>query len=333
MASIISKKYSIVQIALFSTIFSTITCGLLYYFLERKNEEALITNSAKYCDYSVKRIQGFKFVKPILWVDENCESDNLAGTKRKITEIIDKYKQMNGVTNTSVYLRTGPQWTVVNENEKYQPGSLFKVPVLITILKMDEDNPGFLNKVITYDHPIQVDKKLSYPSKSIQVGNRYTVKELLAYMIKYSDNVATVLLEQNMKNEILQKLFSDIGLEVPNAYSSEYLFTAKDYSLFMRTIFNASYLSSENSEFAAELLSECNFKDGIEKGIPSNTKIAHKFGEAGSNDEKQLHESAVIYLGDKGYLLTVMTKGKDIKTLSSLIGEISRAVYNDVSSK
>jgi beta-lactamase class A len=198
---------------------------------------------------------------------------------------------------------------------------------------MDEENPGFLNKVITYDHPIQVDKKLSYPSKSIQVGNRYTVKELLAYMIKYSDNAATVLLEQNMKNEILQKLFSDIGLEVPNAYSNEYLFTAKDYSLFMRAIFNASYLSIENSEFAAELLSECNFKEGIEKGIPSNTKIAHKFGEAGSNDEKQLHESAVIYLGDKGYLLTVMTKGKDIKTLSNLIGEISRAVYNDFSSK
>lgn len=305
----------------------------MYYFLEKKNDEALITNSAKYCDYSVKRIQGFKFVKPILWVDENCESDNLAGAKRNITEIIDKYKQMNGVTNTSVYLRTGPQWTVVNETEKYQPGSLFKVPVLITILKMDEENPGFLNKVITYDHPIQVDKKLSYPSKSIQVGNRYTVKELLAYMIKYSDNAATVLLEQNMKNEILQKLFSDIGLEVPNAYSNEYLFTAKDYSLFMRAIFNASYLSIENSEFAAELLSECNFKEGIEKGIPSNTKIAHKFGEAGSNDEKQLHESAVIYLGDKGYLLTVMTKGKDIKTLSNLIGEISRAVYNDFSSK
>ena len=240
---------------------------------------------------------------------------------------------MNGVTNTSVYLRTGPQWTVVNENEKYQPGSLFKVPVLITILKMDEENPGFLNKVISYKNPIQVDKKLNFPSKTIQLGSSYTIKELLTFMIKYSDNVATVLLEQNMKNEILQKLFSDIGLEVPNAYSSEYLFTAKDYSLFMRTIFNASYLSSENSEFAAELLSECNFKDGIEKGIPSNTKIAHKFGEAGSNDEKQLHESAVIYLGDKGYLLTVMTKGKDIKTLSSLIGEISRAVYNDVSSK
>ena len=333
MISLTSKKFSIFQIIVFSTIFSLVSCGTMYFFLKKKNDEALISNSAKYCDYSVKRIKGFKFVKPILWVDENCESDNLMGTKQKITEVIERYKQMNGVTTASVYLRANSQWTVVNENEKYEPGSLFKVPVLITILKMEEENPGFLNKIIEYNSPIQVDKKLNYPSATIQLGKCYTIKELLTYMIKYSDNAATVLLEQNMKSETLQKLFSDVGVEVPNAYSSQYLFTAKDFSLFMRTIFNAGYLTIENSEFAAELLSKCNFKDGIQKGIPTNSKIAHKFGESGNNTEKQLHESAVVYLGDKGYLLTIMTKGKDIKTLSNLIGEISRVVYNDVSSK
>lgn len=333
MISLHSKKFSIIQIVLFSVIFSLITCGGVYYWLKKQNEEALVSNSSKYCDYNVKRIKGLKFVKPILWVDENCESDNLAGTKRKITEIIEKYKQFNGVTSASVYLRANSQWTIVNENEKYDPGSLFKVPVLITILKMDEDHPGFLNKVIDYNTPIQVGKNVNYPSKTIQLGKSYTVKELLTYMIKYSDNAATVLLERNMKTETLQKLFSDVGVEVPNASSSQYLFTVRDYSFFMRTIFNAGYLTIKNSEYAAELLSQCDFKDGIEKGIPVHTKIAHKFGEAGNEVEKQLHESAVVYLNDRGYLITVMTKGKDMKTLSNLIGEISRTVYNDVSSK
>jgi beta-lactamase class A len=331
MISLKSKKFSIIQIILFSAVFSLITCGSVYFWLKKKNEEALISSSAKYCDYSVKRIEGLKYVRPILWVDEACESDNLSGIKQKINQIIEKYKQSNGVTNASVYLRSGGQWTVVNPNEKYEPGSLFKVPVLITILKMDEDNPGFLNKVITYDTPVKVDKNLNYPSKTITLGNSYTIKELLSYMIKYSDNAATVLLERNMKNETLQKLFSDIGVEVPNAYSSQYYFTAKDFSLFMRSIINAGYLTINNSEFAAELLGQSDFKDGIVKGIPANTKIAHKFGESGNQTEKQLHESAIVYIGKKGYLITVMTKGKDIKILSNLIGDISRTVYNDVS--
>lgn len=151
-------------------------------------------------------------------------------------------------------------------------------------------------------------------------------------MIRNSDNEATMLLERNMDNKVFQKLFADVGLEVPNVYASEYLFTVKDYSLFMRTIFNAGYLTIKNSEYAAELLTECDFKEGIAEGIPTNIKMAHKFGEAGNDNEKQLHESAIVFLDKKGYLLTVMTKGNDMKKLSNLIGEISRVVYNHISS-
>ncbi len=58
--------------------------------------------------------------------------------------------------------------------------------------------------------------------------------------------------------------------------------------------------------------------------------IAHKFGESGTPIEMQLHESAIVYLKNKPYLLTVMTKGKDNKTLSKLIGEISAVTYKNM---
>ncbi|WP_333601427.1 serine hydrolase [Flavobacterium sp.] len=331
MSSFASRKFSFIQVIITSLIISLMASGMIYWWLSDKEAAELAVNSEKKsCEYNIKRISGLKFVKPILWVDENCESDNLVSTKLKVADIIEKYKQVNGVTAASVYLRANGEWTVFNENEKYQPGSLFKVPVLITILKMDEEHPGFLNKVIPYTNKVETGKNISYVSKSIQLGQSYTVKELLTYMIKYSDNAATILLESNMDNKLMQKLFSDIGVEVPNVYANQYLFTVKDYSLFMRTIFNAGYLTIPNSEFAAELLSECDFKDGIMKGIPANTKIAHKFGESGNQNEKQLHESAVVYLDNGGYLLTVMTKGTDLKKLSDLIGEISKVVYTDV---
>ncbi len=334
MISIKSKRFSILHVLLFSLLVFTAAFSLasFCYKSPASSEDTSLakTNS---CDYNIKRMTGFKYVKPILWVDENCESDNLAGTKQKVNEIIERYKLSEGVTSASVLIRSSGKWTVINETEKYQPGSLFKVPVLIAILKMDEDNPGFLQKTIVYDKQLDAGKKVNFADKTIQLGRSYTVRELLTYMIKYSDNEATMLLEKNMDSKVLQKLFADVGVEVPNLYASQYLFTVKDYSLFMRTIFNAGYLTIKNSEYAAELLTECNFKDGFSKGIPTTIKMAHKFGEAGNDVEKQLHESAVVFLDKRGYLLTVMTKGKDMKKLAALLGEISRTVYNDIASE
>ena len=98
----------------------------------------------------------------------------------------------------------------------------------------------------------------------------------------------------------------------------------------MRAIYNAAYLTAEDSEYAGELLSQCDFKDGILSGLPPNTRVAHKFGESGNQIVKQLHESAIVYLYNQPYLLTVMTKGNDNKKLSLLIKEISQTVYNDM---
>jgi beta-lactamase class A len=95
----------------------------------------------------------------------------------------------------------------------------------------------------------------------------------------------------------------------------------------MRGLYNASYLNNKNSEFATELLIKCNFKNGIVSGMPSSTKIAHKFGESGDAREQQLNESAIIYLNNNPYIITIMTKGKDYKQLPTIIKEISNATY------
>jgi len=329
-----SKRFSLLQIITFSILISLVTSGSVYYVTSRKAAMTLAAASTpSYCNYNVKRMSGLKFVKPIMWVDQDCEADALAGTKKELNDIIERYKLNNGVIDASVYLRSNTDWTSVNEDVKYEPGSLFKVPILIAALKREEEQPGFLNTRVLFDKAQTINKKVAFASKSIVIGQSYSVKELLTYMIKYSDNNATQLVQHCLNKYKFQQLFSDIGLEVPNLDSNQYLINAQDYSLFMRTIFNAGYLTIPHSEFAAELLSECDFKDGIVKGIPAGTKIAHKFGESGNDKERQLHESAIVYIGNSTYLLTVMTKGKDIKQLSELIGELSRTVYNNMAAQ
>lgn len=333
MISFKNKKFALLHIILFVFLASVATFGLTNYWKERQfTEKSAATISSYVCNYNVKRMNGFKFVKPLMFVDEDCESEQLMSVKQNISAIIDRYKILGDITTASVYLRAynHNEWICVNENEKFDPGSLFKVPVLIAILKENELTPGFLNKQISYNQRIDAGKNVAFASKTIEFGQSYTIKELLVYMIKYSDNNATILLEKNLEPKILQKLFFDFGLEVPNMYASQYLFNAKDYSYFMRAIYNAAYLSVDDSEYAGELLSQCDFKDGILLGLPPNTKIAHKFGESGNQMTKQLHESAIVYLVNQAYLLTVMTKGNDNKKLSKLIGEISQTVYNDM---
>jgi beta-lactamase class A len=333
MPKLLNKQLSLPYIIGITLFTAVITFVVTSYIDDKKQnilEGKLEANNS--CNYSITRLNGFKYVKPLMFVDEPCEGSILSSTEQEITTIIENYKKFNGVTAASVYIReyNNNKWIAINDDVKYEPGSLFKVPVLITYLKMNEKNPGLLDKEITFNQHFIVDKKVAFKDKGIEFGKTYKVRELLRYMIQYSDNNATILLNNNIDSNVLIKLFSDLGLEKPQIKASHYYFTVREYSLFMRALYNASYLSIDDSEFAGELLSKCEFKEGIRLGVPSNISIAHKFGESGNPSEMQLHESAIVYLKDKPYLITIMTKGKDNKTLSKLIGEISSVTYKNM---
>ena len=289
-----------------------------------------LTENINSCNTKVIRLKGYQLIKPLMFVDSDCEGANLISTKQSIEHLIQNYKTLQGVSTASVYLRdySNNEWININENEKFDPGSLFKVPILMAFLKMDELSPGVLNKEILYNQPFAINKEVVYKSKTIQLGKKYKVKELLKYMIEYSDNNATALLSNNIKPEVFIKLFTDLDMTAPVFDAQQYLISAKQYSYFMRAIYNASYLSIDDSEYAAELLSKAEFNDGILKTLPKDIKVVHKFGESGTPADRQLHESAIVYLNGKSYLITVMTKGKDIKVLSNLMSDISQLVYD-----
>ncbi len=315
------------------------SCLLTYYFTNSiKNKELTnVENNAQSTasSYNIKRLNGYNYIKPLLFVDNVNESENLASVKQSIVEVIDNFKKTNTLTSASVYLKeyAGNEWTTINPDEKYSPGSLLKVPELITFLKMNEEKPGLLDKELLFDRPFTSDKAPVYLSKSIQLGHKYTIRELLNYMIEYSDNNATMLLNNNIDVNTFKKVFTDFGLEAPDWSSSNYPITAKDFSLFMRSLYNASYLTIKDSEFATELLGRTDFKQGIVKSLPAGTKIVHKFGEGGDPLEKQLHESAIVYIKDKPYLVTIMTKGKDMKMLPEVIRQISKTIYENMVSQ
>lgn len=153
-------------------------------------------------------------------------------------------------------------------------------------------------------------------------------------MAAYSDNNATKLLNENAKINDFIKTFTDLNMPEPNVSERNYDISAKNISEFFIVFYYATYISKVNSEYAMELLTECDFKEGMLKELPATVKVAHKFGEWGDNrmNLHELHETGIVYFQNKPYLLTVATKGNNSKDLSTVISKISKLVYDELSS-
>lgn len=280
------------------------------------------------------RINGYEYVRPLVEY-HSCESPKFALLKENIKTYIDAEVAKDNIKGASVYLENfdaSEDWMSVYPNSEYHPGSLGKVPLLITYLKMSETDPGLLNRKITYAATDKDMQQQFFIADSIRKGHTYTVRELLYYTIANSDNNAAVLLMNNIDFTHFKKTYSDLGMN-EKLIESNYQFKVREYSLFLEALFNAGYLGMSSSEYALSLLAQCKFKDGILKLLPENTKAIHKFGECRVNGVRELHESAIIYLSDNSaFLITIMTKGNDIPKLSLTMGTIGKMAYDHMSS-
>lgn len=322
----INFKY--VPIIVFISILSTYFAVELFLKPNASQEDNVVENGK----IEVKRLNGYKYIKPILFVETEKESSELSSVKQSIESVLSEFKNKKVITSAAVYIRDyeNNAWTVINPDEMYKPGSLLKIPELITFLKMNEKHPGILDKKYLFDKELKTDKKPVFTSKSIQLGQSYTVRELLKYMIVHSDNNATYILNSIIDVDVFKKVFTDLGLNAPDWNASDFPVNVKDVSLFMRALYNASYLSIEDSEYATSLLTQSDFKLGVAASLPKNIQFSHKFGEAGDAVEKQLHETALVYINNRTYLITIMTKGTSFDKLPEVIKQISAMVYREM---
>ncbi|MBK8195764.1 MAG: serine hydrolase [Lewinellaceae bacterium] len=285
-------------------------------------------------DFTINRVGGFNNTRPILSIDQVQESTVFSPIKDDLTLLIDSLKKAGIVSEASVYFREFEHgaWMGINQEARYHPASLMKVALLMCYLKIAEIDPSILKKQLLYHTPdsVRINPQF-YAGQSIQKGKRYSIHELLYYMIAYSDNDATWLLASHFDNNRLKKLFADFDLPVPVEDDLRFVMTAGEYSVFFKAIYNSALLSPEFSEYAADLLSNCSFQEGFGKGFPKNTKMYHKFGEwRSAGHEHELHESGVFFINDQPYLLTVMTRGKDTPQLAQAISAIAEKVYRKI---
>jgi len=204
---------------------------------------------------------------------------------------------------------------------------LFKVITMTTLLKMAESNIAILDKDVLYSEKLNPPTQ-TFNSRTIIPGHKYKVRELIYYMIVYSDNNATMLLHKYMDVDMFTKIFTDLGLPKPEVSNNTYTLPVKEYSRFISVLYDGSYLSIPSCEFAISLLCESDFGLGMTRELPKTVRVAHKFGEAGHPGDRELHESAIVYLQGHPYLITIMTRGKESTKLAEIISHISKMAYD-----
>jgi len=280
----------------------------------------------------------FVYINPLLmcgWEDGPI-SPQMDSIVRKLSDRIGT--ATSGQSNTGVpaglYYRdlTTGKWFGVNEDETFTPGSLLKVPLMVSYLKLAETDPSVLKKTYSFDAASdEVHLQNFKPQHPILAGVPYTVAELLKSMVADSDNNAAQLLSSHADDDLINEIFSMFKYSPPKNVLGQGYLTPRNFTYFLRVLYNATYLDQSSSEQALAIMASSTFADGLRAGLPQDIKVADKFGERelGSNNV-ELHDCGIVYYPDHPYALCIMTRGTDFDTLEKLIADLSRDVFDFV---
>ncbi|MFZ2569058.1 MAG: serine hydrolase [Minisyncoccia bacterium] len=319
-------EYTKKNLYIIVTIFAIFFIGL---FLGRYTKQSQVIKNR------VLRESGYKYINPILL----CNTDNQQSYNHdnELSGKLSNYVEKNKENDISIYYLslTNGYWASINENVSYSPASMLKVPTVVDAMKFSETHPEILLKQLYYEGSVDYNKPEYFRSKeSIQPGRYYTIKELFEYIIRYSDNNALTLLLENINSRSLDEIYKDLNITIPE--NNVDFMNTRTYSLFLRILYNSTYLNREDSEKILKIMTESDFYSGLRKQIPKEIEIASKFGEreihdtSGNTLKKELHECGIIYKKDDPYVLCVMTSGNNLNSLSTNISDISKIVFNYV---
>ena len=196
-------------------------------------------------------------------------------------------------------------------------------------LKQEESTPGLLDKKITYHHS-NLGYGQNFVKDSLVEGQQYTNSQLLERLIVNSDNQACFILEKNIGQEKIDQVYKEFTVDVARGNKMQDFMPVTQYMQILKTLYNATYVSRKNSEYAMELLTRSDFDYGIKAGVPSEIKVANKFGEKADRTDFQLHDCGIVYYPGSPYMIGVMTKGKDYKKMAQTIQRISTNIFEIV---
>ncbi len=280
----------------------------------------------------------YKYINPLLAVDINQEK-NFSSNKALelgIKGLIDDRRQHGDIQDAAIYIRNveSGAWVGINENEKFSPGKLLKIPIMIAYFKFGEGDPSVFDEKIRFAGSATVDNE-SLPTQQLENGKEYTIDDLIRRMVAYNDNGAANLLFDYIDKKTLNEVYSDLGAGFQEDKETDDFISVKAYSLFFRVLYNATYLSRGSSEKALSILAEAgDSKRGLGATFPKEIPVAETTGSRkdvnkGPNTV-ELRDCGIVYFPKHPHLFCAMARGNSREHIEQWFKDVGRLLYSDI---
>lgn len=219
-------------------------------------------------------------------------------------------------------------------NEKTVAASVIKIYIMIEAYYQVYNNELALNKQITLTNSMKTDG--SGVIQSAPEGTKYTIEELINFMMIKSDNTAANILIDilGMNNindrikalgcvdtELNRKMMDE---EAINKGIENYI-SVDDLCLTFTKLYNGQCINKQYDDYMINIMKKNETKSKIPSKLPNGVEVASKSGEY-----LGVQNDAGIVFTDKGaYILCITTKdGKEQEQVSS-ISDISKYIYDN----
>ena len=250
--------------------------------------------------------------------------------KKKIEKIIS---QVEGNVCINFYDLNKNNVFSINGDKKVLSASTIKLLILAELMKKISENKFSLSDTIMIADSMKTggDGVL----KELNTGHHFTLKELATLMIIVSDNQATNILIDFLGMENINQLGKELdlketflGRKMMDAEARKKGYDnytcADDISLLLKLIYQEKLINKEASQLMLDILLRQQQGERLQRYLPSDIKIAHKCGDLDNLE----NDGGIIWLGDRAYILVVLTNGMPNLQCKQTIGKISKFVYD-----
>ena len=250
--------------------------------------------------------------------------------KKKIEKIIS---QVEGNVCINFYDLNKNNGFSVNGDKKVLSASMIKLLILAELMKKIFENKFSLSDTVMMANFMKIggDGVL----KELNTEHHFTLKELATLMIIVSDNQATNILIDFLGMENINQLGKELdlketflGRKMMDAEARKKGYDnytcADDISLLLKLIYQEKLINKEASQLMLDILLRQQQGERLQRYLPSDIKIAHKCGDLDNLE----NDGGIIWLGDRAYILVVLTNGMPNLQCKQTIGKISKFVYD-----
>ena len=275
----------------------------------------------------IPRIEAPKVEVPFMGSD-TIVIEGKGNDKTSSDQVVEAFKEKTG-SLTGVYglavvrLENGYSYGV-NDKEEFTAASLIKLPVMAAMFAESEKGTINLDEKYTLQASDKVGGSGSLYGKP--VGYEITYRNILALMGKQSDNTAFRIARNTLGDAKVNEYMKKYGMT--HTSLEENTTTPEDIAQFYEGLWTNNIISKKHRDELIDNLTDTIYEAWLAAGIPTGTKIAHKFGR-----EVHVINDAGIVFAKEPFVIVVMSKGIVDQEGDTVFPELGRSIFEVESSR